>query len=175
MAKPPKKEKRKPNYEAIIEKIFSDHHKNGVKEFKFEREEIATAAIDLGIETPKNLGDVIYTYRYRAKLPQPIVDTLPKNKHWLILGDGDARYRFRLSNLAYIEPTVGLMVRKIPDATPEIITRYAFNDEQALLAKIRYNRLVDTFSASPPTRCKTIFERRSTTMGRSKSTSFMSA
>jgi hypothetical protein len=37
------------------------------------------------------------------------------------------------------------MVRKVPDATPEIITRYAFTDEQALLAKIRYNRLIDIF------------------------------
>jgi hypothetical protein len=34
---------------------------------------------------------------------------------------------------------------KIPDATPEIISAYALNDEQALLAKVRYNRLIDTF------------------------------
>jgi len=38
-----------------------------------------------------------------------------------------------------------LLVRKIPDSTPEIITRYALNDEQALLAKVRYNRLIDIF------------------------------
>ena len=37
------------------------------------------------------------------------------------------------------------MVRKIPDATPEIISQYALTDEQALLAKIRYNRLIDVF------------------------------
>jgi len=36
-------------------------------------------------------------------------------------------------------------VRKIPDATPEIITRYALTDEQSLLAKVRYNRLIDVF------------------------------
>tara|TARA_B100002003_G_scaffold90839_2_gene84833 strand:+ start:3468 stop:3965 length:498 start_codon:yes stop_codon:yes gene_type:complete len=34
---------------------------------------------------------------------------------------------------------------KVPEATPEIIKRYAFTDEQALLAKIRYNRLIDIF------------------------------
>lgn len=145
MAKKPKAPAKKPDYEAIIEKIFADHYKKGADEFKFERGEIADAATALGINVPKNLGDVIYTYRYRKMLPQPILDTLPKGKHWLILGDGDARYRFRHSNLAYIEPAAGLMVRKIPDATPEIITRYAFNDEQALLAKIRYNRLIDIF------------------------------
>ena len=36
-------------------------------------------------------------------------------------------------------------VIKIPDATPEIISAYALNDEQALLAKVRYNRLIDLF------------------------------
>lgn len=145
MAKAPQAAKKKPDYEAIIEKIFFDHHKPRVIDFQFDRTEIEAAALALGLPRPKNVGDVIYTYRYRKKLPQPILDEQPKNKYWLILGDGDALYRFRLSNLAYIEPTPGLMVRKIPDATPEIITRYAFNDEQALLAKIRYNRLIDTF------------------------------
>jgi hypothetical protein len=63
----------------------------------------------------------------------------------LILGAGAARYRFRLSRMAYVRPTNGLLVRKIPDATPEIISRYALSDKQALLAKIRYNRLIDIF------------------------------
>jgi len=34
---------------------------------------------------------------------------------------------------------------KIPDNTPEIIAAYALDDEQALLAKVRYNRLIDIF------------------------------
>ena len=33
----------------------------------------------------------------------------------------------------------------IPDATPEIIRAYALDDEQALLAIVRYNRLIDIF------------------------------
>ena len=37
------------------------------------------------------------------------------------------------------------MTIKIPDATPEIIRKNAKYDEQALLAKVRYNRLIDTF------------------------------
>ena len=132
-------------YRQIIERIFSSHHRNGLVEFEFGRDEIAAAAKELKIATPKNLGDVIYSFRYRKLLPKPILDTQPHGKHWLILGAGDARYRFRLSNLAYIEPAKGLIVRKIPDATPGIITRYALTDEQALLAKIRYNRLIDVF------------------------------
>lgn len=35
---------------------------------------------------------------------------------------------------------------KIPDSTPGIIAKYALNDEQALLAKVRYNRLIDIFT-----------------------------
>jgi hypothetical protein len=35
---------------------------------------------------------------------------------------------------------------KVPDATPGLIEKYALSDEQALLAKLRYNRLIDIFS-----------------------------
>ena len=134
-----------PAYTAIIERIFEKHHKSGLEEFEFEREEIEEAAEYAKVRRPKNLGDVIYTFRYRRKLPKKILDTQKGGKSWLILGAGDARYRFRLSKLVYIQPTKGLLVRKIPDATPEIISQYALTDEQALLAKIRYNRLIDIF------------------------------
>ena len=83
--------------------------------------------------------------RYRRSLPPEILETQPDGYFWLILGAGDAKYRFRLSSICYIEPTRGLLVRKIPDATPEIISRYALSDEQGLLAKVRYNRLLDIF------------------------------
>src|SRR5438105_12357136 len=35
---------------------------------------------------------------------------------------------------------------KVPDSTPGIIIMYALGDEQALLAKLRYNRLIDIFT-----------------------------
>lgn len=143
---PPKvKEKRIGAYQAIIEDIFAKFYKPGDVEFEFAREEIAAAAERQDVKAPKNLGDVIYSFRYRRALPKSILDTQPEGLYWLILGAGDARYRFRLSGLCYIEPRPGLLVRKIPDATPEIIAKYALNDEQALLAKVRYNRLIDIF------------------------------
>ena len=131
-------------YQAIILDIFERNYKGG-EEFEFGREEIAAAAERRGVKPPKNLGDVIYTFRYRRRLPQPILDKQPPDRYWLILGAGDARYRFRLTKLATVVPTKGMLVRKIPDATPEIISQYALTDEQALLAKIRYNRLIDVF------------------------------
>jgi hypothetical protein len=42
-------------------------------------------------------------------------------------------------------PSPNLVVTKIPDSTPEIIRGAALGDEQALLALVRYNRLIDTF------------------------------
>lgn len=44
-----------------------------------------------------------------------------------------------------IVPRAELVTIKVPDATPEIIASYALDDEQALLAKVRYNRLIDIF------------------------------
>jgi hypothetical protein len=132
-------------YKRLIEKVFFDHYKKGAEDFEFDRDELIDAAKTLGFATVKNVGDVIYAFRYRQQLPAKILATQPKDKYWLILGAGDARYRFRLSTLAVVRPTLGLALRKIPDATPEIIAHYAFTDEQALLGKIRYNRLIDVF------------------------------
>lgn len=140
-----KERKRTKAYADIIEDIFFRFYAAGMEEFEFERSEIEASAARLNLPRPKNFGDVVYTFRYRRMLPRRVLDTQPEDRHWLILGAGDARYRFRLSRLLHVEPTRGLLVRKIPDATPQIIARYALNDEQALLAKVRYNRLIDIF------------------------------
>lgn len=143
--------KKQALYAAVIERIFFRHYKNGIKEFSFKREEIEEAASALhragktAKGRAKNLGDVIYTFRHRQPLPSRILATQPKDRGWLILGEGDAKYRFRLSKVTHVRPTHGRTVIPIPDATPEIIVKYAQDDEQALLAKIRYNRLIDTF------------------------------
>lgn len=47
---------------------------------------------------------------------------------------------------AYFTPNPTWAETKVPDATPGIIAKYAFTDEQALLAKLRYNRLIDIFT-----------------------------
>ena len=64
---------------------------------------------------------------------------------WIIEGVGRARYAFKLVRVNRIVPNPELFKIKVPDATPEIISAYALSDEQALLAKVRYNRLVDIF------------------------------
>lgn len=132
-------------YDAVILRVFQSHYKSPMTAFEFSREEFEKAASAEGVELPKNLGDVIYSYRHRKPLPHEILETAREGKEWIIIGAGFGKYRFLMATLSRVEPRQDLMSTKIPDATPEIISKYAMSDEQALLAKLRYNRLVDIF------------------------------
>lgn len=137
--------KKSNRYGAIIERVFNQHYKRGLKEFEFTRDEFADAAKALDIVLPKNLGDVIYSVRYRSELPETIRAKATSGYEWIIEGAGLGSYRFKQVRLNRIVPREELLTIKVPDATPEIILAYALGDEQALLAKVRYNRLVDVF------------------------------
>jgi hypothetical protein len=132
-------------YKALIEKIFFDRYEDSLEEFAFERGDLPVAANALGIELPKNLGDVVYSIRYRTPMPDSVFATQPEGMEWIIEGAGRSRYLFKLVRVNRIVPNADLVTIKIPDATPEIIAAYALSDEQALLAKVRYNRLIDIF------------------------------
>lgn len=111
----------------------------------FEREDIVTFASELKVDLPKNLGDLIYSFRYRTDLPPSILSTAPEGETWIIRSAGRSKYRFVLASSEILTPNSNLAVTKLPDATPGIIAKYAFSDEQAVLARVRYNRLVDLF------------------------------
>lgn len=132
-------------YASIIEAIFQKHHAEGVDEFEFTRAELEGVASALKIVLPKNLGDVIYSMRYRTELPASIVATSGDGLEWIIEGAGGGMYRFRQVRLNRIVPRLDFVSIKIPDATPEMIAAHALGDEQALLARVRYNRLIDIF------------------------------
>ena len=139
---------RKPSgslYASLIVQVFKRHYRKGLKKFVFHRDELAGAAKKLGIRLPKNLGDVIYSVRYRMPTPSAIARSQPKGMEWVIEGHGKSQYVFRLQKINRIRPNPNLAAVKIPDATPEIVSAYALTDEQALLAKVRYNRLLDIF------------------------------
>jgi hypothetical protein len=140
-----KKEKPENRYKVLIERIFFNHWTKGATEFEFEREEIEAVAKELDIALPKNLGDIIYSFRFRVPLPDRILETQPEDLEWTIRGAGKAKYRFQLAKVTRIVPNPNLVSIAIPDATPELIRAYALGDEQALLAIVRYNRLIDTF------------------------------
>lgn len=136
-------------YKKLLEHIFFDKrfgaYREGTREIDFAREDLERAARALKIVLPKNLGDVVYAIRYRTPMPRRIVETQSKGMEWIIEGIGRARYRFCLVQVNRILPQTAFRAIKIPDATPGIIAAYALNDEQALLARVRYNRLIDIF------------------------------
>lgn len=144
-ANDPGKSKRK-MYESCIKHVFNARFKKGASSVDFSRTDVEDAAKKLGLD-PKNVGDVIYSYRYRRDLPAEIAERARKGEVWIIRGTGSAKYRFDsvAIDYAYIKPRSGLAETKVPDATPGAISMYALDDEQALLARVRYNRLIDIF------------------------------
>ncbi len=132
-------------YGQIISWVFAKRYEAGSDTVYFTREDFEEAAEKLGMASPKNLGDIIYSFRFRESLPDDIARIAPSGKEWLIKGEGKGRYSFRLVERVRIRPNKSMVVTKIPDSTPEIIAASAQGDEQALLALVRYNRLIDTF------------------------------
>lgn len=133
-------------YSKLIENIFFHYYKDGDQRVDFRRDDLVQTAKKLGIKLPKNLGDVVYSFKFRASLPSAVVDKSPKDKEWVIKNVGRAKYAFVAVTNSRILPDTLLVSIKIPDATPGIVKKYALDDEQALLAKLRYNRLLDIFS-----------------------------
>lgn len=112
----------------------------------FGIEDLVRAAEELGLERPRNVPDIPYSMRCRGNAPESILDTEPEGESWIIRGRGRGRYNFALVPKFEIVPNEMLSETKIPDATPGIVARYALGDEQALLTKLRYNRLIDVFT-----------------------------
>lgn len=133
-------------YGQIIEKVFWKYYQEGERKVTFERSDLIQAADELNIKTPKNIGDILYSFRYRTPLPKSILEKASEGYEWIIRPEGKARYAFVLTSHNRIVPSGMLVETKIPDATPGVISRYAINDEQGLLAKLRYNRLIDIFT-----------------------------
>jgi len=133
-------------YSQLIEDIFLDKYKEGDTKVCFLRTDIEASAIKLGIKLPKNLGDIIYSFKFRNILPDAIRAKATEDREWVIKNIGRGQYAFELVSQARILPDMMMLATKIPDSTPNIVAKYAFNDEQALLAQLRYNRLLDIFT-----------------------------
>jgi hypothetical protein len=132
-------------YRMLMDQIFFDRYRQGLTEIDFKREDIEGAAQALGMKLPKNLGDVIYSFRFRTAFSDRMLATQPVGTAWRIELAGTGLYKFVLGKESTIRPAVGLPIIGVPDATPAIISAYALDDEQALLAIVRYNRLIDVF------------------------------
>ena len=81
-------------YEQLIEAIFLARYKKGSRMVPFEREDIERTAKKLKIKLPKNLGDVIYSFRFRSALPEAVSSRAPEGANWIIRLAGKAKYCF---------------------------------------------------------------------------------
>lgn len=150
-------------YERIIEWVFNKNHRGESVRIAFGREELVTACEALGMERIRNIGDIPYSFRFRRELPESIQCSAPEGAQWIIVGAGVGEYCFRLATPGKIQPNPNIQATKIPDATPEIVRHYASGkDEQALLTRARYNRLVDVFTGIT---CYSIQNHLRTTVG----------
>ncbi len=144
---PQRGKQRKNRYSALIEQIFANHYSEGIQEFVFDRSELNEVAHHLEIPLPKNLGDIVYSFRYRAELPESVMKRLPEGWTWLIWPAGPSRYKFIATDRdVVIKPNPAIPLIKIADSTPGVISKYSLTDEQALLAKLGYCRLLDVFT-----------------------------
>jgi hypothetical protein len=134
-------------YREMVKYAFLQNWKEGATVVDVTKEDLLAAAAAKGFAETVNSGDAIYDARSRSGLHKDVEAKAPPGTIWVILGAGRGKYRFVALDpqLANITPSVGQELIKIPDSTPELIRRYALDDEQALLARLRYNRLLDIF------------------------------
>jgi hypothetical protein len=138
--------KRIDQYAKIVEWLFVKNYTKGAGEIPFDGEEFKTVAGKLGFDLPDDLGNVLHAPRYRNELLRSIAKRAPAGRQWVIQQVGKGKYAFLARKPSAITANGWMVEEKIADATPGIIAKYAMSDQQILLAKLRYNRLVDIFT-----------------------------
>jgi hypothetical protein len=130
------------NRDKAILRVFEKNHTKGSTVVPFSLEDLREAVEKVGYRE-KNIADLRYQYvSGRSPLPDPI----KKLGFKAIVGRGKGRYAFvHLIRDPEVDVPEDLAIIPIPDATPEIVLEYAGADEQGLLAKLLYNRLIDCF------------------------------
>ncbi len=134
------------DYDRVIETLFDELYTEYVNatQMPFTKEDIVRIVHELGLVI-NNVPDIAYTYRVgRSPLPRSIL----ARGNWSIDGRGKGRYVFvRLERSPYIDLPADLEITQILDSTPQVVLKYQGEDEQSLLSRIRYNRLVDIFTS----------------------------
>ena len=135
------------NRDAVIERVFKKRYQPGAEEVPFLMTDIRDAIAEVSKSNPGykegNAFDVRYQYTSGR---QPLPASIDQYGPWMIAGRGKAKYAFvKLAGGTAIHIQEDLLTILLPDATPEIVMEYAGDDEQGILAKVRYNRLLDVF------------------------------
>jgi hypothetical protein len=135
------------NRALVIQRVFAKKYQSGETEIPFSVSDIREAVAEVSKANTKYKEGNIFDVRYEfASGRQPLPPAVEKLGPWMIAGRGKAKYAFvKLATSTEVAISEDLLPILLPDATPEIVAEYAGNDEQGILAKIRYNRLLDIF------------------------------
>src|SRR5258705_3960581 len=83
-------------YDAVVSELSRRNYNSKSNSFAFERSELLDIIQTLKLVSIKNLGDVLYTYRFRREFPLSIRKTAAPGLEWAIKLAGRGRYKFRL-------------------------------------------------------------------------------
>jgi len=132
----------KPKAERILLSIIEGNRQPGANEVEFTTKDIMDVAAELNLSYG-NPHDLVYYFRRRKGLPEE----LAKEGFNEIRTLGKGRFILAKSTVTPSIPfPEDIAIITIPDATPQIIYDRCGGDEQALLARVRYCRLVDCFT-----------------------------
>lgn len=146
-AKKGKKSKKERNRDEVLQLVFQKHYTPDLKEIPFTMDDIRDAIAEVSARNPDykedNVADVRYQYT-SGRRPLPL--SIERLGPWMIAGRGKAKYAFlKVPGGTEVKIQQDLHSVLLPDATPEIVLAYAGDDEQGILAKMHYNRLLDIF------------------------------
>ena len=127
-----------PKAECILLRILEKNGGAEVAEVRFTSTDIAETATELGISYG-NPHDLAYYFRRRKGLPDSLLQhgfnelkTIGKGNFLLLKSRTPPAIQF----------PEDIAITRIPDATPDIVYQRCGGNEQALLTRVRYSRLV---------------------------------
>lgn len=145
-------------YDAVIERLFQA---SAASSYRFGRADINAAARAIAGKEIANVGDLIYTYRYRRPFPSAVSRVVPQTPHhqpaeWALRlrgrVAGNTTYEFGPVRQHYFEPASrwpgdvpvleGKVAGIVADATAVLHRGNKLSDEQALLARARSANLI---------------------------------
>ena len=135
-------------YERIWRIVFDEAKERGQNadgEYTFTTRDQRRA--QSAVNNSGNTYDLKYNLKGRGMLPAELQGEAPEGKAWHVHAISKGKYAFRLLSIGEdrIEPSSKASPIEIPNALPLLVEMHARRDEQALLARIRYNNLVGMF------------------------------
>ena len=133
------------NYDRIINAVFDAVYREGLDELRFDLDLLKQIAAELGIP-PDNAPDIAYSYRSGRR---ELTEHIKGFGNWAIFASQTrGEYVFRLLENAptFHIPFNDFAIIDIPNAIPDVVESFLRVDEQSLLTRILYNRLLDIFT-----------------------------